>query len=1174
MKNSFTMMVVKRYWIVVMTFIRVFINADNQSVTLSNLPCAEKDDCVVPEGATWILSHDLTVSTLTVHGTLKWDTSKDNLVLRTGYLLVKPTGHLQVGTVASPMERRATIYITKNSFRDENCGRRFICSWGGGRIEIHGRELLRTWTLLSRTATAGSTVIFPKESPEFMRWRPGDRIGLATTTRGRSTVHTIDAIGPATELPLPLKDAYAAIEHPELHEQAIRAIDGNMHTRWSSFCGSKCNAEDQWLAINLPRNSYVTRLRVHFSQTRFSPLFSVQIQELGSRDWLTAHSVTNGQAGWNDVTVARDAVALRIFGDFNSMKSRSGEPAFAGMGIEEVEVFGREHGMPMPTGLHLREPLEHDFWGGFREIGGKLFEMASEVVNLERSVLITGDHDDFETSLEGLHTLQGFGGVMDIRYARVEYCGQRDIMGRYCFHFHMMGNCPDCILKGNAVFDSQQIGITIHGTHHSSVDSNVVWDARAVGIYTEDGNEMHNVIQNNAIICSWWEKCSVTWLGNVNQVAGIFLIGMTNDLIGNHVAGHENCVWTNGAARASGHGAALNRVCTMHAPFGRIAGNVNHDCHRFGFYPDNQHPRKLQRDSDGFVTDMSSCGEFTAEGKDNGVDPANLVEDEFDWHNMFVGAYHMGDVRFERFTSVNNNAPLYWKTSKNFADGGWEHIKDAVFANDPGDYGGLSLLAPNGAFTFGMKNVTFIGGPTLGGALKVGQHCGRAGAGSPCNGVYHLENVDFSSVAEGESYVKFGVNELDPGALVLPVLTSTDNSLGGFRSVVTQYLNGFASIAGCRAAGPLWENGYGCSIPIRRLNLWSADLGKLTISGPGYSAEPILKEPTYGMNAGVMLYSSLHGGYGAPVVAGEQYSVGGALHGDEIFEFSDVNLVRHLGTSESVHLSVGSSTCVLNASAKRDFVSSYGPKKGAYLPEMGCREVQPTVPPRPKPSPTHQPTPRPTPRPILGCDEPCTLWGASHTCRARINHLRNKGHPIHDAIVVVTDECKGACVCEESDFSSPTPSPQQTCTADCMLHEDIATCHDRVKWLQNHKGLPLHSAVFDVNLECSGQCGCTESNFPSSVSWVPLTCGALQLKEGKRTEFRGVTIREDGGVAKCKDCAGRCWLQGIQCVGFVFKAYEGSDTGTCTYYSSIVDSIPSNDAVSVTLLQSFDSIMV
>lgn len=40
------------------------------------------------------------------------------------------------------------------------------------------------------------------------------------------------------------------------------------------------------------------------------------------------------------------------------------------------------------------------------------------------------------------------------------------------------------------------------------------------------------------------------------------------------------------------------------------------------------------------MVDMGSCGEFTQDGRDNGLSPANVIEDQFDWHNDFVGQCH------------------------------------------------------------------------------------------------------------------------------------------------------------------------------------------------------------------------------------------------------------------------------------------------------------------------------------------------------------------------------------------------------------------------------------------------------------------------------------------------------------------------------------------------------
>ena len=84
---------------------------------------------------------------------------------------------------------------------------------------------------------------------------------------------------------------------------------------------------------------------------------------------------------------------------------------------------------------------------------------------------------------------------------------------------------------------------------------------------------------------------------------------MTNDFIGNRMAGYEHGAWFPGGAKYHGKGAALHKVCPQHQAFRKFQGNVFHDSGRFGLYLDNQYPRKLIRDADGFVVnDRESQG--------------------------------------------------------------------------------------------------------------------------------------------------------------------------------------------------------------------------------------------------------------------------------------------------------------------------------------------------------------------------------------------------------------------------------------------------------------------------------------------------------------------------------------------------------------------------------------
>ena len=93
-------------------------------------------------------------------------------------------------------------------------------------------------------------------------------------------------------------------------------------------------------------------------------------------------------------------------------------------------------------------------------------------------------------------------------------------------------------LKGNAIYDSVQSAITIHGTHKSLTDENVIWRARSVGIYTEDGNELNNMISNNVVICPnifecGWANGNEWQSQNGLKEGGVYLLGMVKPIFFN-----------------------------------------------------------------------------------------------------------------------------------------------------------------------------------------------------------------------------------------------------------------------------------------------------------------------------------------------------------------------------------------------------------------------------------------------------------------------------------------------------------------------------------------------------------------------------------------------------------------------------------------------------------------
>ena len=97
--------------------------------------------------------------------------------------------------------------------------------------------------------------------------------------------------------------------------------------------------------------------------------------------------------------------------------------------------------------------------------------MAAEVINLERNVLVTGDHDDFDATNVG-STMGGYGGTFRVSYTRVEWCGQSappplgsGELGRY--RLHTTTPRPECLIEGNAIEFAIEKGVTVHDTHDS-----------------------------------------------------------------------------------------------------------------------------------------------------------------------------------------------------------------------------------------------------------------------------------------------------------------------------------------------------------------------------------------------------------------------------------------------------------------------------------------------------------------------------------------------------------------------------------------------------------------------------------------------------------------------------------------------------------------------------------
>ncbi|MCH2045568.1 MAG: T9SS type A sorting domain-containing protein [Saprospiraceae bacterium] len=79
--------------------------------------------------------------------------------------------------------------------------------------------------------------------------------------------------------------------------------------------------------------------------------------------------------------------------------------------------------------------------------------------------------------------------------------GQKSILGRYPFHWHMLGsNGAGQYFRNSSVHQSYNRAITIHGTESTLVENNFCYDHIGHGLFLEDGSERFNVIRRNVVL--------------------------------------------------------------------------------------------------------------------------------------------------------------------------------------------------------------------------------------------------------------------------------------------------------------------------------------------------------------------------------------------------------------------------------------------------------------------------------------------------------------------------------------------------------------------------------------------------------------------------------------------------------------------------------------------------
>ena len=158
----------------------------NFSVSTFQNSCGTSNLCILAAGSTLTMDGNLNVAALLIRGTLVWTDSTQTSPqqwLCAGYVVVEEQGSF-IMNMASP-NLKSYIFLKDNgathpsSLQTRVFGAHSKSGSSFPTIDVSGRPLARTWSLLAVAATAGVSSVTLLHDPVAMGWQVGDRIVIA-----------------------------------------------------------------------------------------------------------------------------------------------------------------------------------------------------------------------------------------------------------------------------------------------------------------------------------------------------------------------------------------------------------------------------------------------------------------------------------------------------------------------------------------------------------------------------------------------------------------------------------------------------------------------------------------------------------------------------------------------------------------------------------------------------------------------------------------------------------------------------------------------------------------------------------------------------------------------------------------------------------------------------------
>lgn len=316
-------------------------------------------------------------------------------------------------------------------------------------------------------------------------------------------------------------------------------------------------------------------------------------------------------------------------------------PSSSMQGDAELRTVKRVSGAT----LALDAPLAAIHYGRRVAFGGRVVDLRAEVALLTRNIVIRGDSAS-EIAGHGGHVMVLAGGAAHLDGVELYRMGQKGVLARYAFHWHMAAHVPGQFVRRSSVWHSFNRCFTIHGTHDALLEDNVCYDHVGHGYFMEDGIETGNTLRHNLGLVSH----PGTLLPSDRSAATFWITNPDNTYENNVSAGSSGFgFWLSPPTHPTG-ASSTDRIWPSHTPLRRFDGNVSHSSEGDG----------IRVESDASTSGMYHMDYRPRVGGDPDGQPAPAVFSNLTVYRALRGFWERGDhMRVENSAFVGNSVGVH-----------------------------------------------------------------------------------------------------------------------------------------------------------------------------------------------------------------------------------------------------------------------------------------------------------------------------------------------------------------------------------------------------------------------------------------------------------------------------------------------------------------------------------